>query len=70
MALFGSEARKRARTRKARDKFPEDDPLHYLHVLRTDRVDNDEGSVALGPPVNTDEARENPGELVLEDLSE
>lgn len=70
MAIFRSEARKRARTQKAREKFAKDDPLRYLHVHRTDRVDDDEGSVAVGPPIDTDKARRNPGELVTEDLSE
>jgi hypothetical protein len=52
---------KERRTKRARERFAENDPLRYLHVIRTDRTDED---VHDPPDVDVDWYIANPGEDV------
>lgn len=55
---------KQRRLERARDRFAKDDPLHYLHVLRADRLDHDEPQLDdSGVGVDLSWYLENPGEV-------
>lgn len=57
-----------AMTERGRATFPEDDPLHHLHVTPLARESTD--PPAVQSPFRThQEVFDNPGEVVTEDLS-
>lgn len=58
---------KEARLQRAREKFAPDDPLRYQHVLRGDRLKEDE--TEIDPErVDLSAVRRNPGEIVNVDV--
>lgn len=68
MILFRNPARKARRLEKAREQFPKDDPLHYLHVPPLTRKTSDPKMVQDRTRTH-DEIRADPGEVVTDDMS-